>query len=246
VAVRGEKQPWQADNTPDGIDCLVKQMVDLQPELIVVEAAGGYQRTVVDALFHAGLSVAVVNPARVRQFARASGLLAKTDKLDAFVLAEFGRQMQPRRYEGKNEAEKQLSALLVRRKQLEEILKAEQNCLRTISPSLRGSVERSSALGTHDRMFHGLSIPHKETDHRAVSENAQRLARIRLIIRKMPKYRENSFSCSDQSPTARRDERTPLCWAVPASGSHCCLRIVSAIRLICFTCGRSCCASHCA
>ena len=142
VAVLGEKQTWQVDNTPNGITHLVKQMADLQPELIVVEATGGYQRRVVDALFHAGLSVAVVNPARVRQFARACGLLAKTDKLDAQVLAEFGRRVQPRCYEGKSEAEKQLSALLVRRKQLEEMLKAEQNRLRTISPSLRGSVER--------------------------------------------------------------------------------------------------------
>jgi len=146
VAVLGEKQPWQVDNTRDGIACLVKQMVNLHPELIVVEATGGYQRNVVDALFHAGLSVAVVNPARVRQFARASSLLAKTDKLDSFVLAEFGRKMQPRRYESKSEAEKQLSALLVRRKQLEEMLKAEQNRLRTISPSLRGSVERIIAI----------------------------------------------------------------------------------------------------
>jgi len=114
----------------------------MQSELIVVEATGGYQRSVVDALFHAGLAVAVVNPARVRQFARASGLLAKTDKLDAQVLALFGQRMQPKRYEGKSEAEKELSALLVRRKQLEEMLKAEQNRLRTIAPSLRGSVER--------------------------------------------------------------------------------------------------------
>ena len=146
VAVLGEKQTWQVDNTPNGITHLVKQMADLQPELIVVEATGGYQRRVVDALFHAGFSVAVVNPARVRQFARACGLLAKTDKLDAQVLAEFGRRVQPRCYEGKSEAEKQLSALLVRRKQLEEMLKAEQNRLRTISPSLRGSVERMIAV----------------------------------------------------------------------------------------------------
>src|SRR5688500_20107958 len=107
----------------------MQQMVNLQPELVVVEATGGYQRPVVEALFDAGLSVAVVNPARVRQFARACGLLAKTDKLDAQVLAEFGRKVQPRRYEGKSEAEKQLSALLVRRRQLDEILKAEQNRL---------------------------------------------------------------------------------------------------------------------
>ena len=142
MAVLGKKQPWQVDNTPDGIAHLVKQMAELQPELIVVEATGGYQRSVVDTLFHAGLSVAVVNPARVRQFARACGLLAKTDKLDAQMLAEFGQRVQPRRYEGRSEAGKQLSALLVRRKQLEEMLKAEQNRLRTISPSLRSSVER--------------------------------------------------------------------------------------------------------
>ena len=146
VAVLGEKQAWQVENTKEGIQKLVQQMQKVCPELIVVEATGGYQSCVVEALFHAGLSVAVVNPARVRQFARACGLLAKTDKLDAFVLAEFGRKMQPRRYEGKSEAEKQLSALLVRRKQLEEMLKAEQNRLRTISPSLRGSVERIIAI----------------------------------------------------------------------------------------------------
>jgi transposase len=146
VAVLGEKQEKHVSNTKDGIAQLVKQMVDLQPELIVVEATGGYQRVVVDALFHAGLCVAVVNPARVRQFARADGLLAKTDRLDAQVLAKFGKKMQPRQYEGKSEAEKQLSALLVRRKQVEEMLKAEQNRLRTVSSSLRGSVERIIAI----------------------------------------------------------------------------------------------------
>lgn len=146
VAVLGEKQAWQVENRCKGIDELVQRMRELQPELIVVEATGGYQRAVADALFYAGLSVAVVNPARVRQFARACGLLAKTDKLDAQVLAVFGQRVQPKRYEGKSEAEKELSALLVRRKQLEEMLKAEKNRLRTTSPSLRGSVERIIAL----------------------------------------------------------------------------------------------------
>ena len=146
VAVLGEEQAKQFSNTKDGIARLVKEMECLQPELIVVEATGGYQRAVVDALFHAGLAVAVVNPTRVRQFARAGGLLAKTDKLDAQLLAVFGQRMQPKRYVGKSEAEKQLSALLVRRKQLEEMLKAEQNRLRTIAPTLRGSLERSIAF----------------------------------------------------------------------------------------------------
>ncbi len=142
VAVLENKQAWQVENAKEGIQRLVHQMQKVCPELIVVEATGGYQRAVVDALFHTGCAVAVVNPARVRQFARASGLLAKTDKLDAFVLAEFGRTMQPRRYAGKTDAEKQLSALLVRRKQLEEMLKAEQNRLRTTAQSLKSSVEQ--------------------------------------------------------------------------------------------------------
>ena len=142
VAVLGEQKEKQVDNNQAGIAQLVQQMQEICPELIVVEATGGYQRAVVEALFWAGLAVAVVNPARVRQFARACGLLAKKDKLDAQVLAEFGQRVQPRRYAGKSEAEKQLSALLVRRKQVEEMLKAEQNRLRTVSPSLRGSVER--------------------------------------------------------------------------------------------------------
>lgn len=146
VAVLGKERVWQVDNMQAGIVCLVEQMKELQPELIVVEATGGYQRAVVEALFWAGLAVAVVNPARVRQFARACGLLAKTDKLDAQVLAVFGQRVQPRHYTGKSEAEKQLSALLVRRKQLDEMLKAEQNRLRTISQSMKGSVERSIAF----------------------------------------------------------------------------------------------------
>jgi transposase len=145
VAVLGEKQEKQVNNTREGITQLVQQMQALQPELIVVEATGGYQRAMVEGLFLAGLAVAVVNPARVRQFARACGLLAKTDKLDAQVLAEFGQRVQPRHYESKSEAGKQLSALLVRRRQLDEMLKAEQNRFRTISLSLKASVERMIA-----------------------------------------------------------------------------------------------------
>jgi transposase len=142
VAVLGEERGWQVDNIQAGIAKLVQQMQELCSELIVVEATGGYQRAVVDALFHAGLSVAVANPTRVRQFARACGLLAKTDKLDAQLLAVFGQRVQPKLYTGKSEAEKQLSALLVRRRQVEEMLKAEQNRLRTISPRLKSSVEQ--------------------------------------------------------------------------------------------------------
>ena len=173
IAVSGKEQVWQVDNTADGIAQLVKQMAEMQPELIVVEATGGYQRSVVDALFHAGLSVAVVNPARVRQFARACGLLAKTDKLDAQVLAVFGQRVQPKRYEGKSEAEKQLSALLVRRKQVEEMLKAEQNRLRTISPVLRGSVERIIAILKEEKKRLEEQIRELMNEHKAWQEQTE-------------------------------------------------------------------------
>ena len=153
VAVLGQERGWQVENTQEGIAKLVQQMQEVCPELIVVEATGGYQRAVVEALFQAGLAVAVVNPARVRQFARACGLLAKTDKLDAQVLAEFGQRVQPKPYTGKSEAEKHLSALLVRRRQLEEMLKAEQNRLRTISPSLKSSVEQVIACLKEQKKF---------------------------------------------------------------------------------------------
>jgi len=145
VAVLGENQVHQADNTAEGIAELVEQMQGLRTELIVVEATGGYQRTVVDALFRTGLAVAVVNPARVRQFARAYGLLAKTDKLDAQVLAVFGERVKPRLYEGKDVKERELSGLLVRRRQLEEMLKAEKNRLRTVQLSLQSSLQRMIA-----------------------------------------------------------------------------------------------------
>ena len=96
IAVLGETKASQVTNDEKGITSLVKKMQKLSPDLIVVEATGGYQRAVVLGLYEAGLPVAVVNPARVRQYARACGLLAKTDKLDAFNLAEFGKQVRPR------------------------------------------------------------------------------------------------------------------------------------------------------
>jgi transposase len=133
LAVLGERSVSQVANDGAGIASLAERLQGLVPELIVVEATGGYQRAVVLRLMEAGLVVAVVNPSRVRQYARARGLLAKTDKLDAFNLAEFGKQVQPRRYEAKSEAGRCLSELLVRRRQLEEMLKGEKNRLR---PSL--------------------------------------------------------------------------------------------------------------
>lgn len=142
VAVPGEKKASQVGNDERGIASLIEKLQMLKPELIVVEATGGYQRAVVLGMYEAGLPVAVVNPARARQYARASGHFAKTDKLDAFNLAEFGKQMKPRKFEAKSEGGRYISALLVRRRQLEEMLKAEKSRLRTVPAAMRPSVER--------------------------------------------------------------------------------------------------------
>jgi len=141
VAILGEKRVNQYTNTRAGIKDLIKKMSQVTPALIVVEATGGYERAVVLGLFEAGLPVARVSANRVRQYARARGLLAKTDRLDALNLADYGKHVQPRLFTAKSEIGQLLSALLVRRRQLGEMLKAEKNRLRTVYGELGKSIE---------------------------------------------------------------------------------------------------------
>ncbi len=142
VAVLGEKGTKQFANTKKGIAKLIKQMMTVQPQLIVVEATGGYEEALVLALFEAELPVARVSPQRVRQYARAKGRLAKTDPLDAQLLAEYGKAIPPRLFVGKSEARKQLSALVGRRNQLNAMLQAEKNRLRVQTGAIRSSLEK--------------------------------------------------------------------------------------------------------
>jgi transposase len=142
VAIDGEKKCTEAANNKKGIAKLVKQMCACKPNLIVVEATGGYEEALVLTLFEAGLPVALVSPQRVRQYAKAKGLLAKTDQLDAHLLAEYGQKIQPRLFVGKSAERKQLSALVGRRNQLKTMLQAEKNRLRGQSGSIRNSLEQ--------------------------------------------------------------------------------------------------------
>ena len=169
VAIWGEKNCLQVANSKKGIAKLVKQMLVLAPKLIVVEATGGYEETVVMALFEAGLPVALVSPQRVRQYARAKGLLAKTDRLDARILADYGKHIQPRLFVGKSEERRRLSALVGRRKQLNEMLQAEKNRLRTKDLSLQRSLDRvigwlESELEAIDQEIEQFLHEHQELD----------------------------------------------------------------------------------
>ncbi len=142
VAVLSKRSIEQFANTKKGIAKLVRGMHPLNPKRIVVEATGGYEQALVLALFEAGLPVALVSPQRVRQYAKAKGLLAKTDKLDAHILADFGKHIQPRLFVAKSEERQRLSGLVARRKQLNEMLQAEKHRLRTSSVEVKNSLKR--------------------------------------------------------------------------------------------------------
>lgn len=142
VAVLEEKAIVQIANTKRGFAKLIKQMGKINPKLIVVEATGGYEEGLVLALYEAGLPVALVSPQRVRQYAKARGVLAKTDKLDAQNLAAYGKQIQPRLFVAKSEAGRRLSGLVARRKQLVEMEKAEKNRLRLAEAESKKSIQR--------------------------------------------------------------------------------------------------------
>lgn len=129
IALHPGEENWRSENTQRSIDKLIERLQALPIERIVVEATGGYEARLVERLLQAGLPVSRVNPGRVRKFAQGLNWLAKTDKIDARVLALFGEKAQPRLLMLANEAEKRLSALIKRRKQVLDMLTAEQNRL---------------------------------------------------------------------------------------------------------------------
>ncbi len=129
VAVDPSGEHWQVANQESSFPQLVERLRTLTPELVVMEATGGYERPVAAALWAAGLLVAVVNPRQVRDFAKATGQLAKTDKLDAAVLARFAAAVQPPARPPANQEAARLEALVVRRRQLVEMITAERQRL---------------------------------------------------------------------------------------------------------------------
>jgi len=114
-------------NDEEGIGRLVELFKTVQPQLVVLEATGGLQAPVAAALAVAGFAVAVVNPRQVRDFARATGKLAKTDAIDAAVLAHFAAALQPEPRPLPDAQAIELEALLARRRQLIEMITAESN-----------------------------------------------------------------------------------------------------------------------
>ena len=127
VHVRPTDERFAVASDEAGIAALLARLAVLQPTLVVLEATGGYEAAVAAALAHAGVPVAVVNPRQIRDFARATGQLAKTDTLDARVIARFAETVQPPARPLATEQAHALAELVARRRQLVDMLAAEMN-----------------------------------------------------------------------------------------------------------------------
>jgi transposase len=141
VAIRPSGESESVSNDKTGIEGLIKRLREIQPALIVLEATGGIERSVTRALTSAELPVVVVNPRQVRDFAKATGQLAKTDRIDALVLARFAEAVRPALRPLPDQITLELRALIARRRQITEMIVAERNRLSGASKSVRKRID---------------------------------------------------------------------------------------------------------
>ncbi len=141
VAVRPTGDRWEVSYDDAGVGKLVSQMGDLGPAMVLLEASGGLELPLVAALAAASLPVVVVNPRQVRDFARATGTLAKTDALDAQVLAHFAEVVRPPVRPLRDAEAQSLNSLVARRHQVVTMLVSEKNRLGTAARSLRPRIQ---------------------------------------------------------------------------------------------------------
>ncbi len=156
VAVAPTGERWTSDTAPAAIEALVARLQGVAPTIIVVEATGGYERTLVAACAAVGLPVAVVNPRQVRAFAQALGRTAKTDAIDADVLAAFGARVQPAPRPLADAATQALAALVARRRQLIEMIGMERRRLEQAPPTGRITRDLRNHIRWLERRVHDV------------------------------------------------------------------------------------------
>jgi transposase len=170
MACRPEHTRWRVANDSTGIAQCLAQLRQLKPALIVLEATGGWQYALVAALAVSKLPFAVVNPRQIRDFAKATGQLAKTDALDAGVIAHFAEAVRPTPRPLPDEMTQQLDALLQRRRQLLEMWVAERHRVALAHPTVRDSLAQ-----------------HVDYLQRLINETDEEVA---TLIRTTPSWRE--------------------------------------------------------
>ena len=170
VAVRPTDDRWEVPHDQKGIRKLVSQLQALDPAMVLLEATGGLELSLVAALAAAALPVVVVNPRQVRDFARATGKLAETDSLDAAVLAHFAEAVRPPVRPLRNAETQALNSLAARRHQVMTILVSEKNRLQR-----RHRRRPSPHQGPHCLAGAGIEGPGRRTEADSPSES--RMAR---------------------------------------------------------------------
>jgi transposase len=162
-----------------GIDALVSRLLEERPELVILEATGGFERTVVGALAAVGLALVVVNPRQVRDFARATGRLAKTDRIDAAILARFAEAVRPAPKPLPDGEIRALQAIVARRRQLLGMIAAENNRLSS-APKAVGK-----RIKAHIRWLE-KELSRTEGDLEAVIESSPALGENEALLRSVP------------------------------------------------------------
>ncbi|HDC92521.1 MAG TPA: IS110 family transposase [Candidatus Acetothermia bacterium] len=171
VYVRPLGDRWWVPNTTQGRAVLVERLAALAPELVVLESTGGLERAVARTLQEAGIPTAVVNPRQIRDFAKATGRLAKTDALDAEVLARFAEVIRPEARPLADEGTAQLRELVVRRQQLIKMATAERNRLKRASPKMKLRIRRhlewlEEEIARLDGEIEGMKLKREEWANR--------------------------------------------------------------------------------
>lgn len=179
VASSKPLQIKRVPNTADGIERLIAEIQQVQPDIIVIEATGGYQNAVVAALHQAGFPVHVAQPSRVRYYAKAMGVLAKTDKVDAAIMVRFALSMQPEPTPQPEEEAEQVHHLQTRHQQLNEMLVAEKNRCQQAPPSTKAGIEQHIA-------WLNQQISDLEQQLAAKIKNSQKLNAMATIAQSIP------------------------------------------------------------
>lgn len=141
ICVLPTGETFVVSNDKAGIAELSARLTPMLPERVVMEATGGYETEAAVTLFLGGLKVCVVNPRQVRNFARADGQLAKTDRLDAAVIAKFGERMRPELRTIADEDLREIDALVTRRRQVVQMITAEKNRKGMAAPALHPRIQ---------------------------------------------------------------------------------------------------------
>jgi len=142
VALTGQDEVWSVPNAPEGIAQLVQRLGEREPTLVVMEATGGFEFATAAALAAASIPVVIANPRQVRDFAKSTGQLAKTDAIDAHILALFAERVRPQVRPLPDEAARALDAILGRRRQIIGMITAENNRLGFALPAVHKGIKK--------------------------------------------------------------------------------------------------------